>query len=76
MIKLREDILDIVVDDVIREDIYAICKSGVYKLNILRDIPGYLPRNLLIVENALSFFNFQRPSEIKYFESPSKIEDY
>lgn len=47
-----------------------------HKLNIIRDIPGYIPRNLLVVENALSVYNVNKPDEIRYYESATKLDDH
>lgn len=47
--------------------------EGIYKFNILYDIPGFIPRNLLVVENAVSVYNLAKRLEISYFENANKL---
>lgn len=81
ILEFGKRVQNLIVDDVSREDLFVDIELGPFqfvchKLNILRDIPGYIPRNLLEVENAVGMYNMNRPDEIRYFENARKMEDY
>lgn len=48
------------VDIATHDDLYVEIQSGstvkVFKLNIMKDLPGYIPRRLLERENMLTFY--------------------
>lgn len=43
------------------------------KLNIMKDLPGYIPRRLLERENVLTFYQVGT-SQLKYFDSLTTLQ--
>ena len=64
------DIDFVSIDETIKEDIYlrGYQRNRAFKLNIMRDLPGYIPRKLLCNKNFLSVLNISE-NKIFYYRS-------
>jgi hypothetical protein len=81
ILEFGKRVQNLIVDEVSKEDIYVDIEMNPFnfvchKINILRDIPDYIPKRLLMVENAVSLYNMAIPGEIRYYENAKKLEDY
>ncbi len=84
-------IIDILVDLTIKDDLYLITKplnlkdqdkntkinksSQIYKVNIIRDIPFYIPINILFMDNLYTRLHHKKKS-IQYYQNFYYIQDH